>query len=722
MLVNLIIIEQLTIKQFIMQKYIKINILLLITIIITFFLYFPTYEAKFLSWDDTKYITENSIITNISPENIIKIFSSTYFSNYHPITSISFALDYYYFNTNAGYYHLINIIIHIINGLLVFFFINKLFKVPGISLLSAVLFLVHPMHSESVAWISERKDLIYSMFFLCSMITYIFYLEKKKRKFIYLSFISFIFSLLSKSMATTLPLVLIMIDYIFYNNKNATKRGFSSLQSDDEGTNDYKQSRIYERIIGTLRRKQILIKIPFFMVSLVFGIIAYIAAKESLEIKQINTTLIFNNFFIICNSIIKYLIYAVYPYKLSAYHPLPYLKNGFLPLIYYLSPLAILGLIFIVLKYLRNRKIIIFGLMLFIITISVALKIIPFGKTFFSERYTYIPYLGLFLIMSNCIYKFISFISVNKSPQLLGKGQQKLIVNLVYFFFIIYLTVLSFSTFKRSKVWKDNISLYSDIISKYPECSMAYNNRGNEYINTGNLKNAESDLNKAIQYDKKMYEAYCNLGNIKFFLGKHKEALSFYNQSISINSTYSDAYNNRGNIYLLNNNYKEAIEDYSKAIKIKPDYIKAYLNRSISYLKLKQYKFAKMDIDRAIKLNSGDYYLYYIRALIFDETKEYNKAIKDYSTVVKLNPEFYLAYFNRGNSLYKSGNFFDAIENYNKVILFDSNFSDAYINRANSRIALHDTVNACRDLIEAIKLENHKAKALIAKYCKKLNN
>ena len=176
--------------------------------------FFPSLKNDFLNWDDPQYVTENKMITELSWRNIETIFDSIYMGHYHPLTLLSYALEYRFFKLNPFAYHLTNLILHLINGLLVFWLIWMLKGGVLTSLVVSLLFGIHPLHVESVAWISERKDLLCSFFFLGSLVVYLTYLKTRRRRFYFLSLFLFLLSLLSKSMAVTLPLVLVLCDYL----------------------------------------------------------------------------------------------------------------------------------------------------------------------------------------------------------------------------------------------------------------------------------------------------------------------------------------------------------------------------------------------------------------------------------------------------------------------------------------------------------------------------
>ena len=176
--------------------------------------FYPTLGNDFVNWDDVVYIMNNDMIKVLSIENLRKMFSSFFMGNYHPLTILSFALDYSVVKISAQVYHLHNLLLHLVNAVLVYFVTWHLFRKNNLAaFIVSVLFAVHPMHVESVAWVSERKDLLYTMYFLLAMLVYVYYNQTRKSRYFYYTLAFFVLSLLAKAQAVTLPVVLLLIDY-----------------------------------------------------------------------------------------------------------------------------------------------------------------------------------------------------------------------------------------------------------------------------------------------------------------------------------------------------------------------------------------------------------------------------------------------------------------------------------------------------------------------------
>src|SRR5688572_978865 len=219
-------------------------------LLVTFLLFYNTLTNNFVNLDDSGYIKDNPDIKSLSAKNIAAIFSSFYNANYHPFTTLSYAIEYNLFGLNAKPYHFVNLFLHLLNIFMVFRLIKKVSGKVQVALIVALFFAIHPMHVESVAWISERKDLLYSFFFICGLSTYYEYTHAKadRNKLYVYTILLFLCSLLSKSAAITFPIMLLIFDYYFQRSWKA---------------------------------KVLVEKIPFFLLSLIFGVVNIFSQKSA---------------------------------------------------------------------------------------------------------------------------------------------------------------------------------------------------------------------------------------------------------------------------------------------------------------------------------------------------------------------------------------------------------------------------------------------------------
>jgi protein O-mannosyl-transferase len=562
-------------KNILNYRFVVITLILLLTALC----FSNSIKNGFVNWDDNKQIVENPDIKDFSFKGVYKIFSTFYLGMYQPLTTLSYAIEYKLSGVKPSVYHFSNLIFHLLNTLLVYIFILSLTKRREAAAIVAALFAVHPLHVESVSWVSERKDVLYAAFYLASLIAWIYYLRYQyKFKYYVMTLIFFILSLLSKSAAVTLPLILLIIDY-FHNRK--------------------------------LNLKNIPDKIPFFFLSLGFGIISlfsqHVVDPNSVSVSHFN---FLDRIFLGSFSFNWYVIEAIVPFKLCALHPLPVKTNGALPLIYYFSILSIVLFLLLLFKIYQavslkreTKKELLFGLLFFVFTIGLIL-FIPVGQAVVAERYTYIPYLGLFFIIAMFYCRAVD--AKSKLEKKLYPYYNLILIALLVFFSIF--------TYNRNKIWENSLVFFSDIIQKHPnEAAVAYNNRGLE-------KKAISDVSGA---------------------------LLDYNKALQINPNYAEAYSNRGLLYKDISNLPEALKDLNNAVRLNPDLFEAYYNRGLIYNQFQQYDLAIQDFNQAIAKYPKLEVAFLDRGISKAMLGDINGAIGDFSYAIELKPDFVTAYHNR---------------------------------------------------------------------------
>ena len=555
---------------------------LILVVAATFVAFYPSLGNDFVNWDDVVYIMNNDMIRKLSFDNIIKIFSSFFMGNYHPFTLLSFAFDYSVFNLNSGGYHFHNLIIHLVNAVFVYFVTWHLFKKNNlIAFIVSMLFAIHPMHVESVAWVSERKDLIYTMYFLLSMLAYIFYNKTGRNKYLLMSLVGFVFSLLSKAQAVTLPVVLLLIDYYFERKPSV---------------------------------KLFLEKAPFFALSLIFGIVAILAQKADDSINPVGISLV-NSLFYAQYSIWVYLYKLLLPVKLTCLYNYPFTDNGGIPFYIYLSPSILILLAFVLYKTYKNHKAIFFGSLFFLVVIFPVLQFLPVGQAIVAERYSYIPYIGLFVVVG------VLFVQFRDS---LKTSDKKNTLNYAGVGAILLLCIL---TFNRTKVWADSVSLWTDVMNKNPKCLAAYVNRSYMNIQYKNYEKVIADCDKGLAIDSTHYKLYINKGTAFRHLGMYEEAVKEFTTTIRINPQSYDTYLDRGIIYTDNlNQVRKGISDFRFFLKFRPENKNGNYNLAVAYYKQQVYDSSLYYCNKTIELANDYAGAYYISALLYDIKQDFAKA------------------------------------------------------------------------------------------------
>ena len=679
-----------------MKKF-KIIIFIFLILIITLNSFYPSVKNNFVNWDDNLYVTENSVIRSISLANLKNIFTSFFISHYQPVTIFSYLLEYHFFKLNPFNYHLTNLLLHLLNCLLVFWVIYMLTGRISISCLTALFFGIHPMQVESVAWISERKNLLYAFFYLGAMISYLYYLKKEKALKYYLLCLGlFILSLLSKSMAITLPLVFLVLDY------------FTSRK---------------------IKPAVFIEKIPYFFLSLLFGLVALFSGHSSQTDYTVNVYGLFTRLKGISGDIVFYLSKLCFPIKLSALYPYVEIKNN--PFYLYCFVAVIILLIAIIIS-IRYTKKVILGSGLFLMMVFPVIRFIPQEEVLVADRYIYLPAIGIFYLLAEgfiwlyhrktVYYRFIRIFLVS--------GLALVII------------LLSFLTWERNFIWKDSLSLWNDILKKYPDTAIAYNNRGEYFSSQGEYEKAHFDFMKATGISsrypfKPSYKYYClNLGNSLRALGRNSEAIAIFeklvregqpkfgpgktdsllgnqDEVIAVNkkTIEAEAYFNLANINDALGEKDKAIALYSRTIEIYPKSVNARYYLSILYVKLNRQEEAKEELIKAIEIDPIYLSAYVQLAQIYKTLRQKEELILLYKKAITNNLDFFDAYYYIGNLYSDAQKDKDAILLYKKAIEINPYSKEICVGLGNSYLTIGRNKEAIIWLKKALELDPNLAVA-----------
>lgn len=643
---------------------------------------------EFVNWDDQVYVYNNPLITGLTLEHLKNIFTQPVAGNYHPLTVLSLAFNYKISGIDPFSYHLVNLILHAANSLLVFVFFSKLKGSTNlIAFVCALLFAVHPMHVESVAWVSERKDLLYSFFFLAGLIKYLDYKELNKSFLFLLVFLFFICALLSKPAAVVFPLILILLDW--YQEKEF------SIKSQ-------------------------LNKISFISLSILIGLMTLYFQSGNF-----NETFPFHERMVIAGfNISSYIKMAIIPTGLSAIHPFPKeILSSPVLLPFFLSILFGIGIVY----SLKWNKWIFFGFGFFLINLLLVIHIIPLGDAIISERYTYLPYLGLYFIAANVFFKIIS-LENNFIPN-------KILKTIIPILFIAFLFHTCYSSYERTKVWNNSKTLWSNCINQYPNLAdIAYNNRGNffreqkqyakakkdyskaltidstyafPYLNLGIIADVQNEDEKALNYFTKCLklkpaspEAFTNRGNLFIKLNENEKALNDYDNALLINPNFYDGLNSKG-VYLMNqDNLSQALEFFNKALTIKPHAIESLLNRASCNYLMGNYELTKKDMHKAIELEPQNDILHFNQAIFAANKREFKSAKNFIEKTLSINTQNASYHNVAGKIYYGLHEFESSIAAFNEAIKIEAE-GKFFENRALSLYSVNRLEDALNDMNKA---------------------
>lgn len=585
----------------------------LVLILVTLAVYWQVTGHEFINFDDDLYVAKNSNIKNgITSESIIWAFTTLSTGNWHPLTWLSHMLDIQFFGMNPRWHHFINLLLHVVNTLLLFSIFKKMTGNVLRSGFIAALFALHPMHVESVAWIAERKDVLSAFFWMLTLWSYLRYAQNPNLNRYFIVILFFTLGLLAKPMLVTLPFVLLLLDY--------WPLGRLRFMRSDQRKNAKQAS-------GTIRL--LLEKTPLFLLTILSSIVTFIVQKQGKNVASFEAVPFLAR---VGNAIVAYVDYLekmLWPSNMAVLYPYPSSVSVW-EMAVSCTILIIISLV--VLRFVKQRPYLMIGWLWYLGTLVPVIGLVQVGNQYMADRYSYIPYIGLFIMIAWGV------------PELLKRWRQKKIG--IAITTAIILVILVTVTSIQVRHWKNSISLFEHTLSVTANNFLPHNNLGTALAEQGRIDEAIDHWLEAIRLKSDYETPYNNLGLAYEKQDRFEEAIRHYSKALRINPDYELAHFNLGNVYLKEGKLNEAIHHYKEAIRINPEYVNAYYNLSDALFKIGQ-------VDEAI-----------------------NQLMR----AVTIKPDFLKAHNNLGNALRMQGRLDEAIEHYSEAIRINNNYADAHNN------------------------------------------
>ncbi len=599
----------------------------------------------FVFFDDDKAILYNRALQNPS---FSTFFSGQNLGMYAPFTWLAYWFGSMISGKEAWGYHVLSLVLHALNVVLVFTFLRRLTGLHWAAFFAALLFAVHPMQVEAVSWAAALSTVLFSTFYLLSLLAYLRWRQPESPNpqisestekghsptplWLGLSVAAFVAACLSKSAAVTLPLVLIAVDYYLNNNQ---------------------------------LRKFWLSKIPFFVAALAFGLYTFSTrAQEGHDIEATSAAFsALDRFWMVCQTILFYPVKLLLPLGYSVSYPFVKM-GGTWDWTYYAAPLVLVGLAFLVWKKGRNQPDVLLGLALYILPLSVMLPFRTVGSfELRSDRYVYLSCVGLF---------FLAAVFLEKTKPTLRNGILAAAV-----------VVFGFFAFQQTEVWKDGVALFKNCTEKTPESSLCQCNLAYNQLISLDFQGAIYHYSEALKYDPTTIEAYNGRGQAYFQLKQIPQALDDFTNAIEAGIVTPKLFLNRGKCLVMLSRPAEAIPDLSRSIELEPKSAETYYFRAVAFEKTGDSENAIRDYGSAIQLNPN-----YVEALVNRGLQYYNggrpgEAIADYTSALRFAAQQVqpMILINRANAFLQTGKLNEALEDANKALSINPNYPRAYQTR-----------------------------------------
>lgn len=578
---------------------------------VTFGIYYQTSQHDFINYDDPSYIINNPHVNGgLNINNITWAFTSIHSSNWHPVTWLSHMLDVQLFGLDPKGHHLVNVVFHLINTLLLYILLFATTRAHWKSSFVAALFALHPLHVESVAWIAERKDVLSAFFFFITLILYEWYVKRPGfRRYLFALF-AFALGLMSKPMLVTLPFILLLMDYWPLQRISLIKANV-----DAQDTNP-KEKKI------PLIKKLILEKLPFLALSILSCVITFYAQLKGGAVAKIIGVPLSFRLINALDTYVKYMFKMIWPHNLSVIYPLP----NTLTILQGVGAglfLAVISAMF--LRMARRHPPLIVGWLWYLGTLVPVIGLVQVGNQSMADRYTYISLIGLFIIAAWGIpalfpenRKRNAALAIPASLLLIASSVLTW-VQLTYWENSITLFRhathavdgnyvahnLLGNTLTKQGVFNEAISNFSEVLHRYPDNEEALTGMGIALAKQGNLEGSVQYFRKALEIKPDSAEDHSNLGFTLTQLGKDTEGIHHLLEALRLepgSPKNAEIHFHIGTSFASTGEIDQSIEHFKKAIQIKPDFVEAHYNLGVAMAKQGKLDSAINSFSEALRL------------------------------------------------------------------------------------------------------------------------
>ena len=466
--------------------------------LVTFAVFWQVQYNEFVDYDDDKYVVKNPYIqSGLNLKSIEWAFTATRASNWHPLTWLSHTLDCQLFGLNPKWHHLVNLLLHTVNVLLLFLVFKDMTGALWQSAYVAAVFALHPLHVESVAWVAERKDVLSTMFWLLTMAAYLRYVRRHSLIWYMVTLLLFALGLMAKPMLVTLPFVLLLLDYW-----PLCGTGFQPVNTRPRWPCHMRQA-VFE-------------KLPFFVLSAISSVITFLAQQKGGAMTGADVLALRIRF---ANAIVSYMRYVgkmIWPGELAVLYP--YQIDRLLFLKAAAAGLVLLAVTMLIVRLSGRHRYLAAGWFWYLGTLVPVIGFVQVGSQTFADRYTYIPLTGLFIIVAWGM------------PELFAKWRHKRVLFGVSAATI--LLALSICTYLQLRYWRNSIALFEHTLKTVSDDGTINYNLGNVFQSRGSLEEAMAHYRQAVKIKPDYIKALNNLGNILVEQGRFDEAIDCFNQGL----------------------------------------------------------------------------------------------------------------------------------------------------------------------------------------------
>jgi len=624
--------------------------------------FWPVRSFEFLNYDDPEYVTDNPAVQHgLTQAGVAWAWQTSHASNWHPLTWVSHMLDFQFFGANPAGHHFTNLIFHLANALLLFLVIKRMTGAIWRSFFVAAIFAFHPLHVESVAWVSERKDVLSAFFWLVTMWFYVRFAEESKvqssksKVFYALALLAFALGLMSKPMGVTLPFVLLLLDFWPLNRVSSSNENNESLKL---------KTKSFPKLI--------LEKIPFFALSVAGCVITYQFQNKEGAVSSLQNLSMGDR---AANALVSYPRYVqktFWPDQLAVLYPHP----GQWPVwIVIVSSAVLLAITIFVIRFARRAPYLPIGWFWFLGTLVPAIGLVQVGIQSMADRYTYLPMIGLLLMVA---WGTADWLRRRQSTNLLLPGAVLAIVGCIVV------------TTSQLQTWKNSVVLYERVLrvaAKNPiyqtalETRLPYadvrNNFGHALADARKFDEAIVQYEAGLRLNPQHIEIHDNFGNALAQTGKFDEAISHFMSALQINPRDATVHTDFGIALAMSGKMDQAVVQFKEAIRLNPNLASAHGFLGNAFAMQHQLDLAIPEFMAALRLKPYEAQIHINLGNALSEAHQLDQAIEHYGIALKLRPDDPNAHFNLGLALMTQGRRDEAITHYREALRLDPDYAAA---------------------------------------------
>ncbi|MGD8916346.1 MAG: tetratricopeptide repeat protein [Syntrophobacterales bacterium] len=655
---------------FTMRRDIWVCILLTIAIAVVF-LQLPGHD--FVNYDDDLFVYENSQVRKgLSKEGVIWALTSFSPDYWKPLSWLSHMLDCELFGLKPGMHHLVNLLFHLANSVLLLLVLNRMTGALWPSSFVAALFALHPLHVESVAWVAERKDVLSAFFWLLAVRAYSRYVERPRSRRYLLALFFFALGLMAKPMVVTLPFVLLLLDYWPLERMEINRL---RVKQNEGGM---ARSSVFHLVWE---------KIPFIVLSGATTVVTIIAQRQVGALKSFEGFPFSHR---IANALVSYVSYIgkmVWPHKLAVFYPYPttiplWQSAG--------AGLLLITISVLLLRAAANRPYLAVGWLWYVVTLLPVIGLVQVGVQAMADRYTYLSIIGLFIIIAWGI------------PSVLASWRHR--KKAIALAATVLLLVFAICSMRQVSYWQDSASLFQHTNKVTINNDVAHNHLGLALAAQGRFEEAMSHYVQALRIKPREPWVHSNLGIALARQGRLAQAIDHYEEALRIKPDLAKAHNNLGNALAKQGKLEEAMSHYAEALRIKPDFEKAHNNLGNALARQGKLEEAMSHYAEALRINPDYAGAHNNLGNALAMQGKLEEAMDHYSQALRINPEDAEAHNNLGNILAAKGRLEEAANCYSEALRINPDYARAHYNLANTLAAMGRFDEAVGHYSEALRI------------------